>query len=388
MTPALLGLCLGLGLATATAAAAPAEDGSTAETEAPPGPPAPDLRPDLSVLTDPAAARAELERYRQFVSRVGARPLPVPRPEAPWRFAADIHEELLPLALERPGVIQPIRVGRSVNERPIWGFVIRDPGGPPVTQRLLVFAQIHPLEWIGAEVATDWLHELFDDPPAGVEIWLIPILNVDGRQTVEQDLLAGRNLYRRGNANHVDLNRDFEVNRSSEALWRHIIPRRYGTSPAPLSQPESRAIDHLAGVVHFDASVSLHAFGGYIYYPWAGRFQRPPDYQELDRLGHIMAAGQGARGYTVLELSRWGFFFRGLGLELDHLYGKYGTKAFLIELTRSGIQPLHPATWRSQFRLYNPADPRRHAALGVGALRALAHELERQATTARPSPSR
>ena len=215
-------------------------------------------------------------------------------------------------------------------------------------------------------------------PVPNVEIVVVPSLNPDGRAKVETDLLAGRNAYRRGNRDNVDLNRDFAVNRTSDAVWKAIIPSRYATSPGALSQPESRALDALAAAEHFDAAVSLHAFGGFIYYPWAGRWERAPDWPEFQRLGLIMQAGMGDHAYKPRQLSRWGFFFRGLGMELDHLYGTYGTRAFLVETTRSGLSPLRPGEWGNHFRLYNPRDPAPHIRRGVGLLRALAGELARQ----------
>ena len=42
-----------------------------------------------------------------------------------------------------------------------------------------------------------------------------------------------------------------------------------------------RLPDRLAKKELFDASISLHSFGGHIYYPWAGRYERPPDWKEL-----------------------------------------------------------------------------------------------------------
>jgi hypothetical protein len=204
---------------------------------------------------------------------------------------------------------------------------------------------------------------------------VIPSLNPDGRAKVERDLVEGRNAFRRGNANNVDLNRDFEVNREARAIWRHVIPRRYATSPSPLSQPESRALDALADAERFDVAVSLHAFGGFLYYPWAGRWERPADWKEFHRLGLVMQGAMGAHAYRPRQLSRWGFFFRGHGMEIDHLYGKYGTKAFLVETTRSGIDPLRPGEWKRHFRTYNPRDPARHVREVVDALRALARDL-------------
>ena len=50
-------------------------------------------------------------------------------------------------------------------------------------------------------------------------------------------------------------------------------------------------------------------------------------------LGRAMEAAQGPRAYKTRQLSRWGFFFRAHGTEIDHLYAEYGTLSYLIELT-------------------------------------------------------
>jgi hypothetical protein len=88
-----------------------------------------------------------------------------------------------------------------------------------------------------------------------------------------------------------------------------------------------------------------------------------------------MSQAQGAHAYKVRQLSRWGFFFRAQGAEIDHIYGKYGTLAFLIELSRSGMNPFRPYTIRDHFYWYNPPQPARHVQKGQRALQALVHTL-------------
>ena len=122
-------------------------------------------------------------------------------------------------------------------------------------------------------------------------------------------------------------------------------------------------------------AVSLHAFGGFMYTPWAGAWERPEDWKVHHRLGTVMSQAQGAHAYKVRQLSRWGFFFRAHGAEIDHIYGKYDTVAFLIELTRSGLNPFRPETFKTPFNWYNPKKPARHVDKGVSALRALVHTL-------------
>ncbi|MDP6935524.1 MAG: M14 family metallopeptidase, partial [Myxococcota bacterium] len=259
-----------------------------------------------------------------------------PHPEPGYRFMSEIHAELAELVRRRPGVIHPFRAGRSVRRAPLWAFRIHRPDRPSRI-KVLVFAGLHALEWIGSEVATSWARNLVLHPVDGVEVVVLPIANPDGRQRVEQDLLEGTQRYRRANWAGTDLNRDFGVHREPTALWRHLLPGYYASSPSALSQPETRAIDKLA-MEQFDVVVSLHAFGGWIFYPWAGKWDQTPHELAFVELSQVLQRGQGAHAYRARQLSRWGFFFRAQGSEIDHLYGKYESLSFIIELTRSGIE--------------------------------------------------
>ena len=323
------------------------------------------LLPFAALAADPDV---DTETFLRWASRLDA-PAPHPEIAESYRFAAQHFQEIATWVARAPAVVSPERIGTSVDGRPIWAFHVTDPGRVP-ERDVLVFANLHALEWMGSEVATDLLVELAQAPP-NVRVTIVPIANPDGRARVEQDLVAGRNTYRRGNAEHVDLNRDFAVNTDVRAVWAAILPGYYDHSEVPLSQPESRALDDLAARGGYERAASLHAFGGFLFYPWSGRFERPPDRADFAELGHAMEVAMGSRPYVTRQLGRWGFFFRAQGSEIDHLYGRYGTRAFLIELTRSGMSPVRPSTWRSYFRWYNPALPARHARAGVSALRAL-----------------
>ena len=306
------------------------------------------------------------KRYLAWVARQGHQN----HPEA-YRYIADIHRDLAPWVRDRPGVVRPFVVGHSVEKRPIWGFRVSQPG-TQTHSKILVFGGIHALEWISTETAAVFLDQLIENPPPGIEVVVVPLLNPDGRARVEDDRMAGKIAYRRANARKVDLNRDFAIHRDAKAVWKHVIPGYYGHSAEPLSQPESRALDRLLEE-RFDFAISLHAFGGFIYTPWAGRWKRPQDWKDIHRWGTVMSQAQGAHAYKVRQLSRWGFFFRAQGAEIDHIYGKYGTLAYLIELTRSGLHPFRPSTWKDYFRWYNPREPGPHVEKGSHALRALVH---------------
>ncbi|MCK6524297.1 M14 family metallopeptidase [Myxococcota bacterium] len=329
----------------------------------------------FTALLGVAHAAPPEDPYLRHVERLTP-PSPHPARAEGYGFYAELHQRIAAVLQEHPGRVSAERYGLSVEGRRLWAVRVRDPG-VETRHRLLVIAQLHALEWLGSEVAVALIEALGPRPASGVELIIVPVANPDGRANVEADLIAGDDrTYRRGNANQVDLNRDFAVNRDADTIWARLPYTRqyYQTSPDALSQPETQALDALAQAHRIDVSVSLHAFGGYIYVPWAGDRARHPDYAALMALGEVMAEGQ-ARPYRVMQLCRWIFFFRALGTELDHMSARLGASSFLIELGRSGVRPLAPDTWRDPFRWYNPEDPSPHVEDGLGAVLALARHL-------------
>ncbi len=336
------------------------------------------LSPPLAATLDPGVQGAP---FSIWAARLEP-PEVHPERAQGWDFAASLFQRVDALVQDKPGVIQAELIGRSVERRPIWAFHVRDPG-LPVERQVLVIAQLHSLEWIGAEVAVELLERLVEAPPRGLRVSVIVIANPDGRWRAEEDLLAGRvHSYRRANAAGVDLNRDWSVNRESDVIWSKLpYSRRYYTSsPEALSQPETQAIDALAQRMPPDAFVSLHAFGGYVEIPWGGVYEPTPDHARLMAMGREMAEAMPNRPYRTIQLNHFVRWFRALGCEIDHFYEVYGADAFLIELTRSGLRG--PATWKDYFRWYNPVDKTEHVQDGTAAVQALVRMVETEVTLA------
>jgi len=111
-------------------------------------------------------------------------------------------------------------IGTSVQGRPIEVIRMGDPRGVPV----LIVGVIHGREEAGLLV-TDTLQTM--TPPDGVQWWIVPNMNPDG--------LA---LNVRGNANRVDLNRNFPY------LWAPLGKRGYWqfAGDARASEPETQAM--------------------------------------------------------------------------------------------------------------------------------------------------
>ncbi len=132
--------------------------------------------------------------------------------------------------------LQVAEIGRSLDGRPIRAVERGTRGGTPV----LVIGVIHGDEQAGVAI----LDRLATAPvPAGVDLWLVESMNPDG-QAVPQ----------RGNADGVDLNRNFPDG------WGPIgTPgdgQYAGTGPA--SEPETQAIVNLVRVIRPELTLFYH----------------------------------------------------------------------------------------------------------------------------------
>jgi protein MpaA len=124
-------------------------------------------------------------------------------------------------------------LGRSVDGRPIVAVEVGDPRS---RRKVLVVGCIHGNEPAGIAVAL----RLERSSPRGVDLWIVPVLNPDGRQ-------AGT----RGNAHGVDLNRNFP--------WRwRPLSGLFDSGPRPLSEPESRVAYRLIRRLRPRISVWFH----------------------------------------------------------------------------------------------------------------------------------
>lgn len=138
-----------------------------------------------------------------------------------------------------PSVLQPrperASAGASVEGRSIEFWTV---GRGP--RRALYLASIHGNEPAGTPLFQALLEELRARPEriADWTLTVVPALNPDG--------LAGGT---RGNANGVDLNRNFPAENRAE---------RARSGPAALSEPESRALARLVEATRPELVISVH----------------------------------------------------------------------------------------------------------------------------------
>lgn len=136
-------------------------------------------------------------------------------------------------AAERPAVREVRTIGQSVQGRDIKAFRL---GDADAGTTVVFLGVMHGSERAPART----LRTLRDGSRAvaGVNLWIIPVLNPDGAA-----------VGRRTNAHGVDLNRNFPH------LWKRGVP---GAGPAAASEPETRAALRFLKRIDPDVVVSLH----------------------------------------------------------------------------------------------------------------------------------
>ncbi|KAF2291092.1 hypothetical protein GH714_019831 [Hevea brasiliensis] len=156
-------------------------------------------------------------------------------------------------------------IGKSVNGFPLWVIEISDkPGAEEPEPAFKYIGNVHGDEPVGRELLihlANWICDNYlKDPLArliveNVHLHILPSMNPDGFS-----------LRRRGNANNVDLNRDF--------------PDQFFPLNGDINsrQPETRAIMNWLGEIHFTASASLHGGALVANYPWDGTGDKRRNY--------------------------------------------------------------------------------------------------------------
>src|SRR5262245_40130876 len=178
----------------------------------------------------------------------------------------------------RAGALGAEVIGRSRRGRALVAITVG--AANPEAPVTLVLGGIHPLEWIGVEVALALAEHLAAQPPADRRVVIVPVINVDGHAAVAGDLADGRRRWRRGHAAPVDLNRNFATAHVGMPRW-WPLPQ---SGPSPWSEPETAAVaalvdrfdvtgaeraddDHRPSRI--DRAVALHSFGRLLLLPWA-----------------------------------------------------------------------------------------------------------------------
>jgi murein tripeptide amidase MpaA len=210
---------------------------------------------------------------------------------APDRYPI-VMKRLAGLRVERRAFCWMFELARTQENRPVIGLRIHGSSRPEGESRgVLVVGGAHAREMAPPEAVLSFAQLLCHAYVNGtgfafggksysngvvvllvevLDLYVIPLLNVDGRVWVETADQMWRKNRRAGSCRGVDLNRNHDFLFSS-GIGTSANPCDYDIyrGPSAHSEPETRGIrDLLDGKPHIKGVLDVHAFTGLVLYPW------------------------------------------------------------------------------------------------------------------------
>lgn len=256
--------------------------------------------------------------------------------------------------------------GTSVEGRALRAACVPALGvGVERAPRVMVCANIHGVEFIGAWAALALLEALHEGAGRQLrqraEVWVIPCINPDGYARTWAQTGEGTLAQLRTNARGVDLNRNFPLP-APQPRWALALGG-WGTGSddpgsafwrgeAPLSEPETRALDALMRQIEPVASANLHSTGGVVFPAHVDDAEAFATYRRLCR---ALRRGQ-RRPIGFLRLSSRTFDWFTGEME-DHQHHALGCWAVCVELFARLAQRRQARHAPSIFWRFNPRAP-------------------------------
>jgi hypothetical protein len=291
---------------------------------------------------------------------------------APYPSPERRERELVELAGRIAGA-ELVRYGHSVEGRPL--DALRIPSRSPAAPRVLVCANIHGPEFIGNRVCMAIAAGVADQLAAleplrqRTELWLAPCLNPDGYARTWSLAGVGPLPTLRHNARGVDLNRNWPLPAGTRRL---PLPGAGSPRPgdatyrgeAPLSEPETAALDRLLAEQDFRASANLHSFLGVLF---PARVRERDDFASYTDLCGCFAAAQPTARYPRIA-NRWLDTFT--GEQEDHQHHTRRCWAVCVECFPLSASLAQHRRAPSLFWRFNPREPERWTTNDVPAIAA------------------
>ena len=307
------------------------------------------------------------------------------RNENPWtayhsyQGSNSLVTELQRLASEFPEIAQLSSIGQTHQGRGLWVLKISDNVADDEDEpEVLMDGGFHGDEWIGSETATFIAYQLVNG--YGVdseitqmvnerEIWVIPMVNPDGRAIDSYGDGNNPSTYRgwRKNARDnnqngawdsydgVDLNRNFDLGWGVGASTSPSNIEYQG--PTSFSEPETQAFRSFVNSRDFQIYTSYHSYGRRIYYPWGYQSDPTADDARFREVANELLTY--LPNYSAVRAGAYG---PEGGCSDDWMYQNFRAMAFTIEVALtdrpdpSEILPTGTAHLEAALHLINLAD--------------------------------
>ncbi len=277
----------------------------------------------------------------------------------PYSGPGGIEQELRSLVLRYPDIATLVRIGWTVQHKPILAVRVttrsrREDDSKPV---VLYAATQHAREWIATETDRRLLHYYLEQYATNPtvrrlvqtrELWFVPVANPDG---YDYTFTPGNRLWRKNlrdnnNDGSIDPTTDgVDPNRNFATNWNYDDEGSSGDpgsetyrGTAPNSEPETRAMDGLVRHIRPVFMINYHSAAELLLYPYGFQEDTATDDNP------IFLALSGTDGPDPTTQADDNAAVPGydpdVGAELyitngettDHVYARYGTLAWTPEL--------------------------------------------------------
>jgi hypothetical protein len=243
-----------------------------------------------------------------------------------YRTYAQVCSTMVGLAGDYPLICRLETLGFSVQNRAILMMRVTDnPQVEEAEPEFRIVGPHHGDEKIASEIALSFLQYVlasYDTSTSirnlvdSTELWVIPILNVDGHVSNT-----------RYNANGVDLNRDYGYR------WSGM-----GNSPSPFSQPETRLMRQHSIDDNISIEFAYHSAASYVNYLWDNHPADPPDSGFIKALARRYADSTYGSNTTRLDPINGYAWYEVDGSCQDASFGLFGNLAYTIETEQPSPQ--------------------------------------------------
>jgi carboxypeptidase T len=272
-------------------------------------------------------------------------------PDQDYKNPAEIEAFMKDYAQRFPEISKLQVIGQSVEGRNIFALKISDsPAVRDTSEPTILFNSMHHArEVMSPEVSLDVIEYLLTNYSSNDkvkhwvdsnEIYVVPMLNVDGNNKV----WSGSSMWRKNtrNGHGVDLNRNYPFSwgacNGSSRSTRSDTYR----GPTPGSEPETQALMNLVKEVRPVFDISYHSYSELVLYPFGCR----PNEADAAVVNIGKKLGQ-LLDYTAG--TPWDLLYNADGGDIDWMYAKFQVLSYVLELnSRSeGFQPSY-SRWRQK----------------------------------------
>lgn len=288
-------------------------------------------------------------------------------PEPGYKSPEAIKDLVRGYTARYPSLASSVSLGRSNQGRDIWAVRIGSGPHDPKKPAILFNGMHHARELMTVEVAIDTIETLLGsygtDPRVthwidANEIWVVPMLNVDGSHQVwSGDAFWRKNA--RGcpasgtcpSRTGVDINRNYAFGWGSCAGSSSSPNADDYRGPSAASEPETQAMMHFVEQTRPVLDISYHSYSELVLYPYgcSGKYAEARGlFEELGaKMAAVLPKDQGTGTYR--HGTPWELLYSADGGDIDWMYSEFAVTAFAIELngSRQGFRPNY-ADWRTK----------------------------------------